>query len=65
VRECRPELLGLAARLYDLSQPVTARGALAVERLLVDGRGPLYGDGDAGRLLAAARRARTALEGGE
>src|SRR3954462_5828737 len=61
VRECRPELLALAARLYDLLQPVTARGILAVDRLLADGRGPMYGDGDAGRLLEAARRARTAV----
>src|SRR5581483_5956303 len=57
VRSCRPQLLELAARLYDLSLPVTARGVLLVEQLLTDGSGPMYGQGDARRLLAAVRRA--------
>lgn len=65
VRVCRPELLALAARLFDLDRPVTARGALLVERLLTDGRGPLYGRADAVRLAAAVRRAHAVLEGGE
>jgi hypothetical protein len=64
VRECRPQLLAIAARLYDLSLPVTPRGALLVERLLCDGSGPMYGDGDAQRLLDALRRAQAALEAG-
>lgn len=65
VRECRPELLGLAARLFELRQPVTARGVLLVERLLVDGSGPMYGKGDARRLRAAVRQALAVLEGVE
>ena len=32
VRECRPQLLALAARLFDVSKPVSARGVLLVER---------------------------------
>lgn len=54
VRECRPQLLAIAARLFDVSKPVPARGVLLVERLLTDGSGPLYGRGDAERLLAGA-----------
>jgi hypothetical protein len=65
VRECRPQLLELAARLYDLSLPVTARGMLRVERLLRDGGGVLYGSGGAERLLAAVRQARAAVDGDE
>ncbi|HZU19779.1 MAG TPA: hypothetical protein VE982_01040 [Gaiellaceae bacterium] len=61
IRECRPELLALAGRLFDLSLPVTARGVLLVERLLTDGSGPLYGSGDSKRLAEAARRAQAAL----
>jgi len=41
VRECRPQLLALAARLYDQSLTVTPRGVLLTEQLLVDGSGPL------------------------
>lgn len=63
VRECRPQLLALAARLYDLSLPVTPRGVLLVERLLCDGGGPLYGSGDCDRLLEAVRQAHAALAG--
>lgn len=63
IRECRPQLLALAARLYDLSVPVTARGVLLVERLLCDGSGPLYGSGDADRLDAAVRHAQAAVAG--
>jgi hypothetical protein len=65
VRECRPQLLALAALLYDTTRRVTARGVLLVERLLVDGSGPMYGSGDAARLLAAAERALAVLEGTE
>jgi hypothetical protein len=65
VRECRPELLALAARLFEVEQPVTARGVLLVEQLVVDGSGPMYGTCDARRLRAAARRARAVLEGTE
>jgi hypothetical protein len=64
IRDCRPELLALAGRLFDLSLPVTARGVLLVERLLTDGSGPMYGQADGDRLADAAGRARSALEDG-
>src|SRR5689334_5920236 len=54
VRECRPQLLAIAARLFDTSEPVPARGVLLVDRLLTNGSGPLYGHGDAERLHVAA-----------
>ena len=61
IRACRPELLALAGRLFDLAQPATARGILQVERLLTDGGGPLYGDPRPERLLQAVRAAQAAL----
>jgi hypothetical protein len=54
VRECRPQLLAIAAHLFEVSKPVSARGVLLVERLLTNGSGPLYGRADVERLLAAA-----------
>jgi hypothetical protein len=54
VRQCRPQLLAIAARLFDTSLPVPARGVLLVDRLLTNGSGPLYGHGDADRLRVAA-----------
>jgi hypothetical protein len=65
VRACRPQLLELAGRLYDISSPVTARGVLLLEQLLADGSGPLYGTSDGNRLRAAVDDARDVLEGGE
>jgi hypothetical protein len=62
VRECRAELLELAARLYD-SRPVTPRGVLLVDRLVHDGSGPLYGTTDAQRLARDIDIARRALDG--
>jgi hypothetical protein len=62
VRECRAELLELAARLYDL-RPVTARGVLLTERLVHDGSGPLYGTAGVQRLAHAIDVARKALDG--
>jgi hypothetical protein len=62
VRECRAELLELAARLYD-SRPVTARGVLLVQRLVHDGSGPLYGTTDVQRLARDIDVARRALDG--
>jgi hypothetical protein len=62
VRECRAELLELAARLYDL-RPVTPRGVLLVERLVHDGSGPLYGTTDVQRLARDIDVARKALDG--
>lgn len=63
VRACRPHLLELASRLYDLQLPVKARGILLVERLLVDGSGPLYGHHEDARLRDAVARAHTELVG--
>jgi hypothetical protein len=63
VRACRPELLELASRLYDLGAPVRARGVLLVERLLGDSSGPLYGRRDPHRLRAAITHARGELDG--
>jgi len=62
VRECRAELLELAARLYD-SRSVTPRGVLLVERLVHDGSGPLYGTTDVARLAQDIDVARKALDG--
>jgi hypothetical protein len=42
VRAEAETLIAVAARLAELGRPVTARGVLLVERLLVDGSGPLY-----------------------
>jgi hypothetical protein len=64
VRACRPQLLAIAARLFDVSKPVSPRGVLLVERLLTDGSGPLYGRGDPERLLAAATSVLAAVDGG-
>jgi hypothetical protein len=63
VRELRSQLLELAARLYDLSQPVAPRGILLVERLLHDGSGQLYGRSAPSRLRAEVSQARGALDG--
>jgi hypothetical protein len=60
VRECRAQLLELAARVFDTSKPVAPRGILLVEQLL-DG-GPLYGNGRAPRLRRDLEAAREALE---
>jgi hypothetical protein len=62
VRAARAQLLELASRLFDLSRPVAPRGVLLVDRLLVDGSGPLYGRGAPNRLRAAIGDALAALE---
>jgi hypothetical protein len=64
VRECRPQLLAIAARLFEVSEPVSARGVLLAMRLLTTGSGPLYGRGDPARLRAAASAILVALDGG-
>jgi hypothetical protein len=64
VRECRPQLLAIAARLFEVSEPVSARGVLLAMRLLTYGSGPLYGRGDPERLRAAASAILVALDGG-
>jgi len=42
VRAQSGTFLSLAARLADLERPVTARGVVLTDRLLIDGSGPLY-----------------------
>ena len=42
VRAEATTLVAVAVRLSDLERPVAARGVVFVERLLVDGSGPLY-----------------------
>ena len=63
VRECRPQLLAIAARLFELSKPVSARGVLLVEELLKNGSGPLYGRGDRERLHVAVSNILAVLDG--
>lgn len=65
VRECRPQLLGLASRLFDLERPVAPRGVLLVEQLLREGDGPLYGRGSPRRLRLQVARIESALDGSE
>jgi hypothetical protein len=65
VRANRAGLLDLASRLFAVERPVQPRGVLLVERLLVDGSGPLYGRNDPVRLRLAVRKARAALDGDE
>lgn len=42
VRAEAETLLAIAARLADLDRPVAARGVVFIDRMLVDGSGPLY-----------------------
>jgi hypothetical protein len=63
VRECRPQLLDLAARLFDLERSITPRGVLLAQQLLEDGSGPLYGHGEPRRLRLEVRRICAALDG--
>jgi hypothetical protein len=63
VRGCRPQLLAIAARLFEVSKPVPPRGVILVERLLTNGSGPLYGRGDPERLLVAAAGIVAVLDG--
>lgn len=42
VRAEAETLLAIAARLADLERPVAPRGVVFVDRMLVDGSGPLY-----------------------
>lgn len=65
VRETRAQLLALAARICDLSLPVSPRGVLLVDRLLVDASGPLYGKGAPRALRAVIARALAALDGSD
>lgn len=65
VRAVRAPLLDLAARLADPSRHATPRGILLVERLLVDGSGPLYGRTSAVRLRDELQRIAAALDGAD
>ena len=59
VRECRAQLLELAARVFDTQRPVAARGVVLLERMLE--RGALYGNGRAAKLRREVSAARDAL----
>jgi hypothetical protein len=61
IREVEPELSALALRLLD-DRPVAVRGVASVRALLCDGRGPLYGVGDAAELRRALNESIDALE---
>lgn len=50
VRECRAQLLELAACMFDTERAVTPRGVLLVEHLLQDGGSALYGSEPSRRL---------------
>src|SRR5689334_13248066 len=63
VRACRPQLLAIAGRLFDVATPVSPRGVLLVEGMLTNGSGPLYGHADAERLLVAATSILVVLDG--
>lgn len=63
VRANSAALLTLAARLEDLSRPVSARGVLLAERLLTDARGSLYGWGSEAGVGSVLDAVRAALEG--
>lgn len=62
VRAESETLLALATRLGDLEKPVSARGVLFVERLLLDGSGPLFDRERVNELPAHLESALTALE---
>jgi hypothetical protein len=62
VRVCGDLLLETAARLEDLDRPISGRGVLMLDRLLVDGSGPLYEFGPADKLIDALEAAEAALE---
>ena len=62
IRAASDHLLVIADRLADLESPVAPRGILLVERLLVDGSGPLYDREREGELLGAVEAAGDALE---
>jgi hypothetical protein len=55
-------LLELAGRLADVDRAVAARGVILVDRLLVDGSGPLYDRARAAELPHDLERALRALE---
>jgi hypothetical protein len=65
VRECRPQLLGLASRLFDLERTVAPRGVLLADQLLREADGPLYGRGSPRALRLEIRRIESALDGTE
>ena len=62
VRAHSEALLSIASRLADLSRGVAARGVILVDRLLVDGSGPLYDRSLAGELTFYLATVLAALE---
>ncbi len=62
VRAAANDLRAMADRLAELSRPVSPRGILLVERLLVDGSSPLYDAERADELHDAIDTAAAALE---
>jgi hypothetical protein len=62
VRAESPRLLAVATRLLDLESPVTARGVLLTERLIVDASSPLYTRERARELPQYLERTLDALE---
>jgi hypothetical protein len=65
VRECRPQLLDIASRLFDTGRSVTPKGVLLVDGLLTDGDGPLYGHAAPRRLRLELMRIQAALDGSD
>jgi hypothetical protein len=61
VREARPLLLMLAARLRS-GDPVDVRGAAAIKHLLTGGDSPLYAPGDPEMLARALQRITSSLD---
>ena len=62
VRASSEPLLETAARLEELDRPVSARGVLMLDRLLIDGFGPPLRLGPADALIEALEAAEAALE---
>ncbi len=64
LRRHADDLLELAARLDDLSSPVTPRGVALAHRLVTAGGGPLYNSRDDDSLPASLNATLTALDSG-
>jgi hypothetical protein len=64
LRRHADDLLQLAARLDDLSSPVTPRGVALAHRLVTAGGGPLYNSRDDDALLANLNATLSALDAG-
>jgi hypothetical protein len=62
VRSESETFLSVANRLADLERPVAARGVVLLDRLLIDGSGPLYDREIADELAPSLAHALDALE---